>query len=58
VTPETSFEIISKPFEALAKLKESITPAQAEVQKTLKNLDSCFRRNDVQRLLQEALSLA
>jgi hypothetical protein len=40
--------------QSLAKFNETVTPAQAGVQKTLKNLDSCFRRNDVERLLQEA----
>ena len=37
--------------QALAKLNEIVTPAQAEVQKTAKNLDSCFCRNDVNKLL-------
>jgi hypothetical protein len=36
---------------ALAKLNKSVTPARAGVQKTLKNLDSCYRRNDVQRFV-------
>lgn len=40
--------------EVLAKFKETVTPALAEVQNTLKNLDSGFRRKDVQWLLQEA----
>ena len=40
--------------QTLAKLIETVTPAQAGVQKTSNNLDSCFRRNDVERLLQEA----
>ena len=40
--------------QTLARFNETVTPAQAEVQKTSKNLDSCFRRNDVERLLQEA----
>ena len=39
---------------ALAQLPNSVTPAKAGVQKCLKSLDSGFRRNDVNRLLQEA----
>ncbi len=41
-------------LEALAELANSVTPAKAGVQKFLKNLDSGFRRNDAQGLLQEA----
>jgi hypothetical protein len=40
--------------EALAELSLSVTPAKAGVHKSLKNLDSGFRRNDAQELLQEA----
>jgi hypothetical protein len=40
--------------ESLAKLNKTVTPAKAGVQKSLKNLDSCFRRNDAERFLQEA----
>jgi len=40
--------------EALARLKETVTPAKAGVQKSLQNLDSCFRWNDVEGLFQEA----
>ena len=40
--------------EALAELSNSVTPAKAGVQKWLGNLDSGFRRNDAQGLLQEA----
>jgi hypothetical protein len=39
---------------APAKLNQPGTPAQTRVQKTLKNLDSRLRKNDVERLLQEA----
>jgi hypothetical protein len=42
-------------IEALAKLEETVTPAKAGVHKSLKNQDSCFSRNDVEGLLQEAL---
>jgi hypothetical protein len=41
-------------IEALEKLNETVTPTQAGVQNTLKNTDSCFRRNNVEGLLQEA----
>jgi hypothetical protein len=41
--------------EPLAKLNKTVTPVTSEVQKTLKNLDSGLRRNDVEVLLQEAL---
>ena len=40
--------------EPLAKLNKTVTPVTSGVQKTLKNLDSGFRRNDVEELLQEA----
>jgi hypothetical protein len=40
--------------EALARLKETVTPAKAGVQKSLQDLDSCFRWNDVEGLFQEA----
>jgi hypothetical protein len=40
--------------EPLAKLNKTVTPVTSEVQKTLKNLDSGLRRNDVEVLLQEA----
>jgi hypothetical protein len=43
-----------KKDEALAELSNSVTPEKAGVQKLLKNLDSGFRRNDAQGLLQEA----
>ena len=46
-----------KTHEALAELSNSVTPAKAGVQKLLKNLDSGFRRNDAQGLLQEARML-
>jgi len=42
-------------LEAPAKLSSTVTPAKAEVQKTTEDLDSCFRRNDAECLLQEAL---
>jgi len=40
--------------EALAKLNKTGTSAKAGVQNVLKRLDSCFRRNDGEGLLQEA----
>jgi UDP-glucose 4-epimerase len=40
--------------EPLAELSYSVTPAKAGVQKSLGELDSGLRRNDVQGLLQEA----
>ena len=40
--------------EPLAELNKTVTPVTSEVQKTLKNLDSGLRRNDVEELLQEA----
>jgi len=40
--------------EALAKLNKTGTSAMAGVQNVLKRLDSCFRRNDGEGLLQEA----
>jgi hypothetical protein len=43
--------------EPLAKLNKTFTPGTSGAQKTLKNLDSGFRRNDVEGLLQEALLL-
>jgi len=46
-----------KLLEALAKLNKTVTPAKAGVQNVLKRLDSCFRRNDGEGLLQEALLL-
>ncbi len=42
--------------EALAKLDIAVTPAKAGVQNILKRLDSGFRRNDDDGLLQEAQS--
>jgi len=41
-------------MEPIAKLNETFTQAKAGVRKALKNLDSCFLRNDVEGLLQEA----
>jgi hypothetical protein len=41
--------------EPLAKLNKTFTPGISGAQKTLKNLDSGFCRNDVEGLLQEAL---
>jgi hypothetical protein len=41
--------------EPLAKLNKTFTPGTSGAQKTLKSLDSGFRRNDVEGLLQEAL---
>jgi len=41
--------------EVLAKLNKTVTPAKARGQNVLKRLDSCFRRNDGEGLLQEAL---
>jgi len=41
--------------EVLAKLNKTVTPAKAGGQNVLKRLDSCFRRNDGEGLLQEAL---
>jgi hypothetical protein len=40
--------------EPLAKLNKTFTPGTSGAQKTLKNLDSGFCRNDVEGLLQEA----
>jgi len=40
--------------EVLAKLNKTVTPAKAGGQNVLKRLDSCFRRNDGEGLLQEA----
>ncbi|MBM3301494.1 MAG: DUF86 domain-containing protein [Deltaproteobacteria bacterium] len=41
-------------LEALAKLNKTGTSAKAGVHNVLKRLDSCFRRNDGEGLLQEA----
>jgi hypothetical protein len=41
-------------LEPLAELNKTVTPVTSGVQKTLKNLDSGFRRNDVEGLLQKA----
>jgi hypothetical protein len=43
--------------EPLAELNKTVTPVTSGVHKTLKNLDSGFRRNDVEGLLQEALGI-
>jgi|GEM_PF-7056468 len=42
-------------YEVLAKLNRAVIPAKAGVQNFLKRLDSCFRRNDGEGLLQEPL---
>ena len=42
------------PSEALAELNGAVTPAKAGVQRSLENLDSGFRWNDVEGLMQEA----
>jgi len=41
--------------ELLAKLDKTVTPAEAGVQKSLKNLVPGLRRDDEKGLLQEAL---
>ena len=41
--------------ELLAELGKTVTPAKAGDQKSLKNLDFVFRRNDEKGFLQEAL---
>jgi len=41
-------------LELLAKFGKTVTPAKAGVQKSLKNLDSGFRRNDEKGFLQKA----
>jgi hypothetical protein len=41
--------------EPLAELNKTVTSVTSGGQKTSKNLDSGFRRNDVEGLLQEAL---
>jgi hypothetical protein len=51
--PTNYYQISFKP---LAELSYSVTPAKAGVQKSLGELDSGFRRNDVQGLLQEGHS--
>jgi hypothetical protein len=48
-------EKIAQFREAFAELSICVTPVKTGVQKSLKDLDSDFRRNDVKGLLQEAL---
>jgi hypothetical protein len=48
------FDEISYTYEALAKLSQTVTPVKAGVQKSMKNLDSVFQRNDDEALLQKA----
>jgi hypothetical protein len=58
VTLSISQDIFSPP-EAPAKRHETVAPpAPAWAHTALKNLGSCFRRNDVEGLLQEAPPLA
>jgi hypothetical protein len=42
--------------EPILKLTQPVTPAEAGVQKVEIMLDSCFRRNDADRLLKLALN--
>jgi hypothetical protein len=53
-----SADYTDETIEALAKLTIFVTPAKAGVHNTSKRLDSGFRRNDAEGLLQEAPLIA